>query len=472
MRNFKVLSFSLLALGLGACSSDDNSSKEEVIVEIKPDAVKPLIMPKGFYVANEESITHDKGTVNFFSYTLEPEYRVYRKNNEGETFGITTQYGVIYGDYHYYLSKQGNRLVVTDKDLKKVLVKENLGGDGRAFVGATETKGYISTGNGVFIFDIKKLEVLPTAISGVSGQVGNMVVSNGKLYAVGSRGVLFVIDVETDELLKTIEGGYAQLTIDKDGIVWAGKGGQLVRVDPFADDALETIDIPGTSIQGQWGAWNAGSLTASMKEPVLYWNANGGAWNGGNRIAKYNTETKELDVNFYTLGEDKEGAKLDFYGAGMRVDPFTDNLVLTIKREYWGENGSHNWVRLVNAAGAMVSEVFVAGGTVGEHNGNYWFPAVPFFDDVNAPQILLNQIILAQEESKEIDLRANVIDQDTPFGLTETSVVSVDNTAITATIEGDKLIVKATALKGKSSLVLRTLSQGKVAEKTIEVVIK
>ena len=37
---------------------------------------------------------------------LEPVYRAYRAANDGETFGVTTQFGAIWGDNFYFTSKQ------------------------------------------------------------------------------------------------------------------------------------------------------------------------------------------------------------------------------------------------------------------------------------------------------------------------------------------------------------------------------
>ena len=67
--------------------------------------IKPA---NGFYIANEDWFGHDNGTVNYFKNDGTIVYRAYRAVNAGETFGVTTQYATIWGEYAYFVSKQGN----------------------------------------------------------------------------------------------------------------------------------------------------------------------------------------------------------------------------------------------------------------------------------------------------------------------------------------------------------------------------
>lgn len=117
---------------------------------------------------------------------------------------------------------------------------------------------------------------------------------------------------------------------------------------------------------------------------------------------KYNIATKSLNTSFYDLGKDDQGVQLSFYGAGLRVDPLTDKLVLTVKRNGWGEAGSYNWIHIVSNTGTLEKSIVVNGGNGirSQDERYYWFPAVPFFEDVNAPEILLNKIIIAPEKEE------------------------------------------------------------------------
>lgn len=465
---FRSMSLSLLAFTF-ACNSDDNNTRDDEGFKIIPPSEKsPLIQPTGFYVANEDWFGHDDGTVNFLDYALQPQYRVYRAANAGKKLGTTLAYATAYGDYYYFVSKQRNRFVITDKNFKEVKTIEDINGDGRAFVGVSESKGYISTGNGITIFDIKNLVTTGT-IAGVSGQTGNMVYTAGKVYAVIQGSGLAIIDTNTDELKITLAGNYTQVTIDRHGVIWAGKGAELIRINPNDYNDVKTYDISPSKIPGTWGAWNAGSLAASMKEDALYWVSNAGEWGGGSKVGKFDTQTGTLNSDFYELGKDSEDTALAFYGAGLRVDPFNDDIVLLIKKDGWGPNGSYNWTRVISNTGAKKAEVFMQGGTENDMNGYYWFPSMPFFQDNHSPEILPNQIVLRPSKEFSVSLKELVLDQDSPYELIEKTISNLDATFGTAEIKGDDLVITTNDKTGKTSLTIRALSNGKFTEKEIEI---
>lgn len=465
---FRSMSLSLLAL-IFACNSDDNATRDEEAFKIIPQSEKsPFIQPSGFYIANEDWTGREEGTVNFLDYALQPQYRVYRAANSGRKFGTTLSYATAYGDYYYFVSKQRNRFVITDKNFKEVKTIEDINGDGRAFVGISDSKGYISTGNGITIFDIKNLATTST-IDGVSGQTGNMVYTAGKVYAVVQGKGLAVIDTNTDKVLLTLAGNYTQVTIDKHGVIWAGKGTELIRINPNDYNDIKSYDITPSNIPGTWGAWNAGSLTASMQEDALYWISDAGQWGGGSKVGKFDTNTGTLNTDFHVLGNDTDGDKLSFYGAGLRVDPFNGDIVLLIKKDGWGPNGSYNWTRVLSNTGAKKGEVFMQGGTENDMNGYYWFPSMPFFQDNHAPEILPNQIVLKPNKEFTVSLQELIVDQDSPFGLIETTISNLDTNFGTAEIKGDDLVITTNEQTGKTSMTIRALSNGKSTEKEIEI---
>ena len=135
----------------------------------------------GVFVLNEDWYGHNNSSINF----LHPEsgiidyYLVQTNpaNMDGsiiQTLGCTAQYGVIYGNKMYVISKQnqdpgenaeekqGGRLVILDAKNMQVLyrlpiIAEKNGksiADGRSFVGVDENKGYIGTSNGIYILDL------------------------------------------------------------------------------------------------------------------------------------------------------------------------------------------------------------------------------------------------------------------------------------------------------------------------------
>ena len=142
---------------------------------------------------------------------------------------------------------------------------------------------------------------------------------------------------------------------------------------------------------------------------------------GGRKVLKYDINKATSSV-IYELGQSEEGEQLAFYGAGLRVDPLTDNLILTVKHDGWGASGAYNWIYKLDNTGHEITHFALKGdngsgaswaGNAEDWNEKYfWFPALPLFEDANKPQILLNQIMLSPDEEVKIDLSEKVVDYD------------------------------------------------------------
>lgn len=467
----------LTALAFVACSSDDNSlllpvdpsnpntDKNKVIPDSKPSAVQPA---KGFYIVNEDWFGHDLGTVNYFKNDGSILYRAYRAANPNETLGLTAVFATIYGDNAYFVSKQENRLVVADAaTLTKKASLTDIGGDGRSFIGVSPEKGYIATSNGVFIFNTKTLQVTGQ-VAGVVAETASMLQVGPYVLALTNGQGIVVIDTLTDTISHWIEGtNFSYMVRSKDGTVWIGAANSLFQVDPVALKITDEFDITAAPINATWYAWNAGSFSASTQQNVLYWTA-------GNSVAQFDVETKSLRTDFYNLGQDESGVPLEFYGAGLRVDPLTDQLVLTVKREGWGDNFSYNWVQIINPQGGLVSTKSVTGGTGNgdESDLYYWFPAMPFFEDANAPEILLNQVILKPGERKAIALHDKIVDADHTFASILKSLDATESKWATYELKQDSLIVTAKNTLGKDQMTLQAQSNGRLVKKDIRIDIR
>lgn len=441
-----------------SCSSDDVTvqplTKDQLVFTVPTTPIQP----NGFYITNEDWFGHSNGTVNFFSYDLVADYRVFQQKNSGKTLGATTQFATNFGNYYYFVSKQENRLVVTDKQLKEVKALKDIQGDeqGRAFVGVTPSKGYISTSKGITIFDIETLTTT-TKIAGINSETGSMVTVNNKVYAVVQQIGLVVINALTDTVEKTYEGNYSHVTIDAKGIVWAGRGTELVKINPFTEEE-KIIDVSAVTIPNYPVAWHAGSLTASMKSNSLYWATT------TKQLVKFDTETESLTVDFYNLGKDAEGNDLDLYGAGIRVDPFTDNIVATAI----GNSYNKNWVRLISPAGQFIKEAFLLDGTTGE-NGYYWFPAVPFFQDNHTPEVLLTEVNTKPNQTIEVPLNKIAIDQDSPFQLISIQAHSADTALLEVNIVENTLLINTKQNINTTYFTIDLVSNGKKTSKKITV---
>lgn len=441
------------------------------------DAATAVIPSKGFFVANEDWFGHDNGTVNYFQtgnpdYTI--SYRAYRaaNPNENDWLGVTTQFATIWGDNVYFCSKQGNRLVVADaKSLKKKAVFPAIGGDGRSFIGIDDTKGYIGHANGIAVFDIANLKT-GAQIEGVSSQIGTMCISNGRVFAVSQRNGVYIINARTDVVEQNIAGSYNTLACSKDGNVWIASSKKLIKMNPVTLET-EEMDYPGgASVGSSWGAWNAGSLCASTQQNTLYWTS-------GGKVVKYNIDTKAVNTALYTLGQSESGSQLAFYGAGLRVDPLTDELILTVKHSGWGASGAYNWIYKLNANGQELTNFKVKGdngsgaswgGNAEDWDGKYfWFPAMPFFEDANRPQIRINQILVKTGETKEIDLNEKILDYDNTTASMQKSIALENDNLLTAVLEGGKLTVTAGNKPGKTLCTVSVVSNGVRVDKTIRI---
>lgn len=445
---------------------------------LEDDKASPAVASKGFFVVNEDWFGHDNGTVNYFqkdgiNYT--PSYRVYRaaNSNESDWFGTTTQHATIWGGNVYFSSKQGTRFIVADADNMKMKYKfSTMGGDGRSFVGIDDTKGYVGHSGGIAVLDITNPQT-GKQIEGVSGQIGTMCFANGRVFAISQQNGLYVINTETDVVEQTIPGSYNTLTRSKDGDVWIAGSAKLIKLDPSTLEK-EEFDYPdGAKVGSSWGAWNVGSLCASTQQNVLYWVAS-------SKVVKYDVETKTANTALYTLGisEDDNTTKLAIYGAGLRVDPLTDELILTVKHSGWGASGAYNWIYKLDANGQELTHFKVKGdnGSGASWGGNedwdgkyFWFPAMPFFEDANKPQILVNQIVMKAGVKQVVDLDEKIVDYDNTKASIQKLITLENNNLVTAVLDGSKLTVTAGDKPGKTSGTLTVISNGVRVSKTIRI---
>ena len=439
------------------------------------DKAQPKVEAKGFYIVNEGWYGHDKGSVNYFekngtSYT--PRYRAFKAANPDTELGNTTCYGAIWGDHFYLISKQGNRLVIADaQNLKSKKIITDLGGDGRSFVGIDEKKAYIGYNGGIKTFNIENL-TLGEAIAGVSGEIGNMCYAYGKVFAVSDEN-LYIIDAKTDKVEKTVTGSYdtyKSVVTAKDGSVWVAAANNFIVYNPNDLENTKEIAYPvDAAVSSSWGSWNPGGLCASTQTNTLYWTTGTSPWSK-NAVCKYDIDASNANSSFYTLPNDEAGQKRVLYGAGLRVDPLSDNLVLQSCREW---EYAYNWLFLLSNTGTLNTSFEVADDkepTAG--NGYYWFPSMPVFEDANKPQILLNQVMMGTNKKVEIDLSTKVVDYDNIFATMATQAELLDKKGqAKVSITGNKLVIESLTQEGNFKLKLTVVSNGVKVEKEIELVI-
>lgn len=440
-------------------------------VAVEPYVLEPVDYTQGTFLINEDWYGWDNGTVNFLTPDGRMVYRAFRRENPGETLGVTTQYGTIYGGRLFFVSKQpgntgsgvtGGRLVVADATtLKKIASFDEVGGDGRAFLGVDEKTAYIGTTTGISLFDLESLSVgekiAGTADGGslYAGQIGSMVRAGRYVFAAKQSVGVLVIDATTHTLHATVDlPTVATLTLGRDGHVWAADATSLVRIDIAS---LETWTRPlpdDCRVSSSWGAWNAGSLCAGYHAEVLYF-----AREKSGQIARYHIDTNELDPSFFTLPDQDKEYVQQFYGAGLRVEPQSDCLLVTATQSGYLSHYMKNWIHRVDGqSGALL-------GTV-ELEPYYWFPAMPLFPDLAGPEITLPDEWTLGREPVEISLLSAVTDADN-LSAAIVSTVEVDDPAIaTARIDGYNLVVKGVK-PGDTRLTLSVNSNGRLATKSV-----
>ena len=155
---------------------------EDLHPDAEPDEPGPgpgdFTFTNGIIFVNEDRYGPNQGSINYYNYDYnEMEYNVYALVNPTTKLGVTTQFGQLYGDKLYLVSKQansseasgntiGSRLAVLDAaTLKQQGSILRFGEspdsvyDGRAYCAVTPTKGYVSTSAGVFVIDVPTMSV-------------------------------------------------------------------------------------------------------------------------------------------------------------------------------------------------------------------------------------------------------------------------------------------------------------------------
>ncbi|MEG1586582.1 MAG: leucine-rich repeat protein [Bacteroidales bacterium] len=445
----------------------------------QPYVKKEIDYTNGFFVVNEDWFGWDNGTVNFVTDAYEIIYRAYRDENPGETFGVTTQFGTIYGDNFYFVSKQahasgesadkGGRLVIADaKTLKKKASFEVInGGDGRSFLGVDPSIGYVATASGIELLNIPELKLIGSIEgtgegSSYSGQIGNMERIGNQVFALKQSVGILVIDAVTHTVQHTISCPNASMmTLSKDGTVWVAVSGQnkLMAIDPVSLATKEISCPAGIKVSSSWGAWNAGNFCASAHENALYL-ATGGAFSL-TTIVKYDIDKDLFTPDFFILPDQDKTNKQILYGAGVRVDPLTDQLVITTTEAGYGSHYQKNWIHMADAKTGKLIRTIVP-------ENYYWFPAMPVFTDCYAPELNVPAQYEVQDQEMIIPLNTLVTDKDGQDAAIRVWASPGDWSVLSTEVAYPNLKLSGLT-SGETDLTLKVESNGKVISQTIPV---
>lgn len=377
---------------------------------------------EGIIWVNEDWYGHQNSTVNYL-LPEEPngeywKYRIIQAENPGKELGCTNQYGAIWHNRLYLIAKQekdpgatvtGGRITVADAKTMKILHQQSLidpsGAqcDGRGFVGVDEHKGYISTSNGVWVFNLDTYTVTGQVLGSANpnaggsndkpntdptgslyhGQSGMMVSAAGKVFVAHQQYGVLVIDTAEDKVSDVIsldivaEGaGIGSIVKSKDGNLWLsvaknkqGTGAFLnyiVKLDPETLEC-EVIAVPEGMYppSNSWYAWTPDAFVASTVQNCLYWKGGANRWFTGTKIYKFDCDKLEQSL---FLDLEQEGANWKLYGCAIGVHPTTDDVYMALYHDF----GTPTYItRRYSSTGEKIRDY--------EMISNYWFPSLPVF---------------------------------------------------------------------------------------------
>lgn len=444
----------------------------------EPTVTLPDDFEDGIIMLNEDWFGHTSSSMNFLGNDGTLYYNVYKSVNPEHCLGNTSQYGQVFGDRLFIMSKQnytgdgrtGGRFIAMDS--KTLEFKGELtslpGGDGRSICAVSAHKGYIGTASGLYTLSLDTyqagtVQLAPANTAGRVQQTGEMLRYGKYLFvAQQSLGVL-AVDTDTDAVTVIDLPTVATVFVTADGSLYAATtdaNAEFVKIDPLTLQT-ETIDVEGShALDSPWGTWRKASLAAATDSNTVFY-VSGGGWSP-KKVSSYNFDTKEFTADFFTLPGKSAGLAADriLYGEGVSCDPASGNLLVTATESGYGEHYSNNWVYFIDTTdGSVVKEI-----TLDKY---YWFPAMMIYPDYDAPELDVPAIELAQGESANIDVaEATTLRVGNKHLVCYATRVSNGEGVCNATLSGGNLTVEALA-PGNATITLTADYQGRTS--TVEI---
>lgn len=460
----------------------------------------------GFFIVNEDWYGHCNSTINWFGHDGRITKRVVQTvNGQAVQLGCTAPVGVISNGRMYVTSKQaqdpgasvaGGRLTVLDATTMNVLSQFQEfpnGGDGRDVCAVSDSKVYVGSTQGIYILDTQSM-AFAGMVSGSEtagdlyyGQVGTIVAVNGMAYAVSQDKGLLVIDPNVDMVVETLAvpdevysanetfgmGAAADefsfgSVVYKDGFLWLsvaatdGMGGArdcLVKFDP-ATKAMTTILMPADchGPANSWYAWTPDGFCASAKDDYLFWNGGDGSWFAKQTVYRYNVKTGETKLII-----DLQGSEDYLYGCCLRVNPETGDVILGLNMG--AMYGNSYEIRIYTPDGDLRYTYVL-------DDGNYWFPSVPLFPQVERSLVAneFDEIIVPLNGKKTVDVTHAAHDNFLTHALMGKGVQSVADADIASADMADGNTLSLTGLKeGRTDVSLKVTTDAGATTATIPV---
>ena len=481
---------------------------EDLHPDAEPDVPGPgpgdYTFTNGIIFVNEDRYGPNQGSINFYSYDYdEMEYNVYAMVNPETTLGVTTQFGQLYGDKLFVVSKQangteasgntmGSRLAVLDAvTLRQQGSILRFGSspdsiyDGRAYCAVTPQKGYVSTNAGIFVIDVPTMTVTASidgTMSSAKGdnnslyydQCGDMVRFGQYVFAVQQGKGLHVIDPATDAIVTTlpfpnivtvfVTAGGNLYVANNSREIYDFSGGpyeaNFTRIDPVDLTVAEVFELDGTcGAMSSWGAWRARMVCVDPQAERVYYNYD----EYQNYISSYDFTTRTFTDALIEL---PEGVEINWdgtmehqglYASAISFDPHTGDMVVqTIEAAPMSyQNFNHNWVLFYDANTLDLKRQI-------RLQDAYWFPAMAVYPDVCEPSVTIGDMQLAQGKKGTIDLLTAIADDDNMAALAVSTAMSINPQVARAWVSGTEICIEALS-QGQTLVTVTTDSNGKMA---------
>ena len=489
---------------------------EDLHPDAEPDEPGPgpddFTFTNGIIFVNEDRYGPNQGSINYYNYDYdEMEYNVFAMVNPGVKLGVTTQFGQLFGDRLFLVSKQansseasgstvGSRLAVLDavtlKQQGSVLrfhESPDSVYDGRAYCAVNNDKGYISTSGGIFVFDVPSMTV-QGMIDGTQssatgdynslyrGQCGDMVRFGQYVFAVQQGRGLHVIDPVTDAIVTTLSfpnivtvfvtAGGNLYVANNSREIYDYSGGpyeaNFTCIDPVTFRVKDVHELGGTyGAVSSWGAWRARMICVDPQAERVYYNYD----EYQNYISSYDFATRTFTDALITLPDgveinwDGTVERQGLYSSAISFDPHTGDMVVqtTEAAPLSYQNFNHNWVLFYDANTLGLKRQI-------RLQDAYWFPAMAVYPDVEAPTVSIEEQVIGAGREQVISLLDAVSDADNMSSLAVTTAVSGDENVVRATVSGLELhLVGLTP--GRTTVNVTTDSNGRLASTSFTVTV-
>jgi YVTN family beta-propeller protein len=246
----------LFIIAFVSCKKDKPEPAEpEVPVVVQPSQQRVLVLNEGKFTSENASVS----LYNVATGEVTKEY--YQAQNANTKLGDIAQSMTKIGDKYYIVVNNSKKVVVCDKDMKKLSEITNVISP-RHILPVNDNKAYVTdmSANGIHILDLGTNTI--TGLIPCSGSTERLARSGNEIFVLNTMtGKMYIINPATDKITDSVAVGDnpAYIDLDKNGKLWVlaqgeswkNNAGQLTRIDP-ASRAVElklpfaTADFPSS----------------------------------------------------------------------------------------------------------------------------------------------------------------------------------------------------------------------------------